>query len=105
MYPVFIIFYAILSLRNIEKRKHFCTVLAAFWHCTLALGHLVGTDASLLAFKVFNSTLVDTWWAEPLCLLLLFLLIVLLDVVLLGMLKLVLLLVGRVYLELELVQC
>lgn len=39
------------------------------------------------------------------CLLLLFLLIVLLDVVLLGMLKLVLLLVGRVYLELELVQC
>ena len=37
--------------------------------------------------------------------LLLFLLIVLLDVVLLGMLKLVLLLVGRVYLELELVQC
>ena len=39
------------------------------------------------------------------CLLLLFLLIVLLDVVLLGMLKLVLLLVGRVYLELELVKC
>ena len=39
------------------------------------------------------------------CLLLLFLLIVLLDVVLLGMLKLVLLLVGRVCLELELVQC
>ena len=39
------------------------------------------------------------------CLLLLFLLIVLLDVVLLGMLKLVLLLVGRIYLELELVQC